>query len=527
MNELIKVIVADDNKVERNAICNLITQSDLPLILVDSFSNGKDALGYIEKNTVDIIISDIQMPQLTGIELIKELNKKNLRTKVIFISCYDDFSYAKEAIENNASDYVLKPIDKNLFLKALSKACDSVSKDRKTISKLKTSEETMKFAKEQFLRDFLFSHNENIVTDIFTKDEEKEYKTVVIIDIGDSISAKKENSLYSSYAIPTIKEAFYDISCENIRCYPITLSSESIAVIFMTNSDNGDIEEIISELYDDTFQSIGINMLCGISSKKRSLNELHILYNEAKEALLYAEWNTANYLSRYTEIVNLENQELNMVTILKTARDIIINKKTEDIRTFINTYLSGNKLSNNEYTKNFTYCLTHAIEIVLMEKNKSVEELTGDSIWKKLSKFNTILNLKEWLYNMMTASVDVFHNNIETSTNKDIVVEKIKKFIDKKYSEKITVNSIAGELHFSAKYISMIFSQKENKSIFEYLTEYRMDKAKELLSQPDSKIYVVAEQVGYKRKSHFYDVFKSYVGISPSEYKQQSQNQSS
>ena len=99
MSELIKVIVADDNKVERNAICNLITKSGLPLMLADSFSNGEDALLYIENNNVDIIVSDIQMPQLTGIKLIKELNKKSSNTKVIFISCYDDFYYAKDAIE--------------------------------------------------------------------------------------------------------------------------------------------------------------------------------------------------------------------------------------------------------------------------------------------------------------------------------------------------------------------------------------------------------------------------------------------
>ena len=521
MSELIKVIVADNNKVERNAICNLITKSGLPLMLADSFSNGEDALLYIENNNVDIIVSDIQMPQLTGIELIKELNKKNSNTKVIFISCYDDFSYEKDAIENNASDYVLKPIDKNLFFKALSKTCDSILEEKETISKLKASEETLKFAKEQFFRDLIFSHNENPKTDIFSEDEEKEYKTVVVIDIGEAISINKDNKLYASYAIPTMKEAFYEVSKENTQCYPITLTADSIAVVFMSDNDNNDIESILSELYNETAQNIGVNMMCGISSKSRYLSDLHKLYNEAKEALLYTDRNSSDYMSKYSEITIFDNHKINMVEILKNTKDFIINKKTESAREFINNYLSCSELSNKEYNKNFAYCLTNAIEIVLMEKNKSLEELTGYSIWKKLSKFNTIVNLREWLYNMIIASIDVFHNNIETSTNKDMIVEKIKSFIEKKYGEKITVNSIADELHFSAKYIAMIFSQKENKSIFEYLTEYRIKKAKELLLKPDSKIYVVAEQVGYKRKSHFYDVFKGYVGISPSEYKQQ------
>ena len=159
--------------------------------------------------------------------------------------------------------------------------------------------------------------------------------------------------------------------------------------------------------------------------------------------------------------------------------------------------------------------------MALLEYEKSVNTELGNGLWTKLSRFDSIVSLKEWLGNILRAAVEIVHEKSEREEKidgKTILVDKIKDIIKKEYGEKLTIAQIAAKLGYSTRYISKVFTEKEQQSVLDYLTQYRMEKAKEFLLESDAKIYYVAERVGYVRKSYFYDVFKTYTGMSPSDF---------
>lgn len=115
----------------------------------------------------------------------------------------------------------------------------------------------------------------------------------------------------------------------------------------------------------------------------------------------------------------------------------------------------------------------------------------------------------------------IFATEVENEANSDIVVEKIKKIIAGQYSKRLTTEKIAEQVNYSKKQAQRIFLNKTEKTIYEYLTEYRIEKAKELLKEGKSKIYATAEQVGYKNTLHFKKLFEKHTGLTPAEYKKQ------
>lgn len=121
--------------------------------------------------------------------------------------------------------------------------------------------------------------------------------------------------------------------------------------------------------------------------------------------------------------------------------------------------------------------------------------------------------------NKKSGAMKMLTTVVETDENSDVVVEKIVKIINQQYSARLTTEDIAKQVNYSKKQVQRIFFKKTGKTIYKYLTEYRIERAKELLAAPNSKIYVSAEQVGYKNTLHFKKLFEKHTGMTPAEYK--------
>lgn len=512
---MMKIIVAEDNKIERREICRMLENFELPITLRASFSNGRDAFDYLMDNDVDIIISDIQMPHLNGINLIKAINENKLNTKVIFVSCYDNPDYLMSAIENNAVSYVLKPINKAIFYNTLTKVYHSVKEKKEIIQQLQVNEKIKKLAQEQILRNLIFSNATVYENDLISDLKIRKYKTVALLGIED-YNPYYNFQIDAIYELSSLKTYLSELTTEDICIYPITVNMQSLAVIIMSDSKNEDINEILENFRTYVLNDFGLNIKFGISSTKTNISELNLLYKEATEALAYTDLIFGSNIVSYNEVSQTEEINFNMIDIMKEVREIIQKNSKEEMRNIINRYLDDSQ-KNNEYIRKFSYALVHSMEIALNEQGKSLEDIAGSAIWTRISKFDTIINLKEWLYNIFSAAIDIMSNNHNIPNQK--TVEQIKKIIEENYAERITTSYLSEKLNFSSKYLNIIFKNSTGKTIFGYLTEFRIEKAKRMLEDPESKIYVVANAVGYTRKSHFYSVFKKYTGISPYDYK--------
>ena len=525
-----KVIVVDDNKVELREVCRLVEDSELNLTVVGKFVNGKDAYEFIMENKVDIVISDIQMPIMDGIELINKINQNRKMVEVIFISCYDDFSYMRSALKNDVFDYILKPINKHEFKIALKSLCEkctvqnNIARAREEAGK--KLEKYQKIVEEEFLRLHILGtydlEKEGMVVYEFpellrsSKITVAKGKIVYVTDV-------KENEGFwekKAWIINLVKQQIESMADDCLKVYSVIVSLNEVAVIFIEEDTAHDIEGGLIEFKQRLAQEFGIYLSFGISNSGIMPGELRELYLQAEEALGYAFGSKKSYIIRYEDIAFKNHEDIDTKQILESVKNIIMKGDKADIISFVEKYITA-EMKHQSYLKKSAYAVMYSVEMVLLEYGQTLSAILGNGMWEKLNSFETIVDPAQWISNMLALAVDGIHlKKDEDSENKIKIVDEVKRIVRKRYSEKLTIGMIAEELHYSSKYISGIFLEVEKKSIFEYLTRYRMEVAKTMLKEPDSKIYMVVESVGYKRKTHFYDVFKSYVGVTPMEYKE-------
>ncbi len=511
------IIIVEDNKVVRSEITRQINRLDLDIDIINTFSNGKAALDFISSNKVDVAISDIQMPIMDGIEFIKAIKENNIKTKVIFLSCYDDFKYVKLAFEYGAIDYILKPIVAAECKEAIEKAYKAYKTE---FSQQQFNRQNLKpIIEEQFFRNLLFGTNSeddmNTIADFLDMPHDMNSITVVNAKIK-AATTDSVNPCSNADIIKILKEKFDILSNDSIYIYNVTTHPDRLSIIFISEFDYDEITDIIMNFKNELFHNYNLSISFGISNSSKNLSDMHLMYEQASQALNYTFFSNTNIIIQYNEIKMLD-ESIVFSDLFADIKQIIKSTDTDNILPLINKYVDDSKVFSQDYIKLFSFSLVQSIEIILNEYNISIENVVGSKIWHKLSTIDTILNLKTWLYNIICAAIDLINQNSPNSKNE--IVKHIKQIIHNRYAEKITINSIATELHYSAKYLSNVFNAEENKSIYEYLTEYRMEIAKTKLKTPGAKIYVVSESVGYTRKSHFYNIFKSYTGMTPSEYK--------
>ena len=240
--------------------------------------------------------------------------------------------------------------------------------------------------------------------------------------------------------------------------------------------------------------------------------------NHAAGILLRAE-NGTDIEGPLAESMSLVRQEQLDIRLIRQEVCSLISSNDEDkCREFADKYSGDGCKNSGEYFNVFAHCVICSIQTALLEQGKYSEAETGVEIWNKLAQIESVANPKQWILDTLTAALQLAHPPKERDV-KEKLVNDVKNIIAARYGSHLSAAGIAGEMFFSPKYLNKIFKTVVGKSIFEYLTEYRMEKAKLLLKEEDAKIYAVSKRVGYRRKTHFNNVFKQYTGLKPLEYK--------
>lgn len=505
-----KIIVVDDNKIVRDEVCQTLKR--ISNIKVEkTFSNGQDAFDWIMKNEVDVVISDVQMPKMNGIELIEAINREKISVKVIFLSCYDDFEYIRAALQNRAFDYILKPLNEEDCANVINKVCLEYEKEKE---KEIIDKNFIVWGREQFLYKLLTSvsipeNAKEILADLKIPFGESSFSVINVKHICDS----------DEYLVllRVIEEDFKEFYNEIASYYFIEMSSTELVILCFGEIEVEETVDKMIELQNKMPPNIKSRLAFGISNPKENIDDFKEAYKEAKKAVGYTVYSNANRVIQYETVGQIKNGEISVSTVLKEIHKLIEMKNKAEIMVFVDKYLEDQSYFSETYAKSFTYCVVFSLENILNEQGYSLEIIDGIAIWDKIDNFDTIVNVRLWIYNIIKSAFDVLYKD-QNATKRDIVYS-IKKIIEQNYQDKLTIREISKKLHYSTKHISIVFNEIEGRSVSSYLTEFRMEKAKELLMRKDLKIYQVIEMVGYKKPDVFNKTFKAYTGYSAGEYK--------
>jgi two-component system, response regulator YesN len=524
---LYKLMIVDDEEEIRLGVIKKINWEEHGFIVVGDAENGQEALEMAEKLHPDVIMTDIKMPFMDGLELGKKVTEIMPSTKIIIFSGSDDLDYAHEAIKINVVEYVLKPINSMELIEVLKRLKEKLDKEYNEKRNMETLQkhyiESIPVIREQFLIGAL----EGRITNEEWKENEKQlgldfrnqYLCVALINI-DGLPKEQDSSLVSI----SIKN-IVDETMQNY-CKFISFPYLDKIVTLLSLDEKVNIMKIIKMLNEvcKIFECVfGSTVSIGIGRIYNNINEIRFSYRTAQSALGYR-LILGNGKTIYIDDVEPDNSiqlqfdeqdEIKFLNAIKLSSQDEIKEIVESIFKKVEEHF----ISLDKYRVYIMEIMTALLKLT-QAYNIDIRDIFGEDFncYSYLDKLDSIKEIKEWFIEK-AIKLNEFIKKERVNSSK-LLVEKAKDYIKNNYSDyEISVEKLCSKLHVSPTYFSTIFKKETNMSFVNYLTDIRLEEAIKLLNTTDDKTYIIASKVGYQEANYFSYVFKKKFGISPSRYR--------
>ena len=530
-----KVLLVDDEALIREAISENIQWSEMGFHFMGACENGRQAMETIEKEQPDLLLTDINMPFVDGMELTKFVYENYPDTKVIIISGFDEFEYAKNAVKYQVLEYILKPITPREFLETLMRVKEMFDERRE-------SQRDMKKIRSAYVSNlpvvqgrYLY-HMLNGTAD-YSKIKEKQeelrldlqanYYNTALVE-GDSLEPfiKQYENIKDELAL----FAIYNITAEIVAEEKIGLAfqgmDEKTVIMFMGEDKDllkSRIKEVLPKVRQAIEQFLNIQTTVAVGKMVSALEELPDSFAKTKSALEYKFMLGGNQIIDVEEYAEIRNSAKH-VDVFEWASQIATamrTNKVEEISEKTDRFIEQIKMSYVNKNRSFVYVQNLVLSVInLLELPEELEEEIYTQEREFMSQINRCENLDEvakrihetfkFIGNVMLKQRDSYGKR-QAMLALD--------YIDKNYADSsVTLNSVCSALAMSTSYFSSIFKNYTGETFIECLTKKRMEKAKLLLEQGNLKTYEIAEAVGYSDAHYFSISFKKIVGKSPTEY---------
>jgi two-component system, response regulator YesN len=528
---MITAILADDEPIIIRGLKKLIPWEEHGIRIIGEAWTGRGLMELIEREHPSLVITDISMPDGTGIDVIKEIGSRGLRTKVIFISAYQEFSYAKDALALGAVDYLVKPIEKELLLNAVQRAVSELkeeSEEKDFKSKLAVYEHKDRKTQLEELFDRLVDgdiRTDEAAEKLRSLDSEWIYSryTVMLLEP----EQPEDDTRWGEHEKRLLLFASGNLAEELIRRNAagiILRKGDRLCAVVNHREETGMLalgEDIIGKVqeYLKVVLSVGIGKECqglkGIKSSYRTAAEalgLNFFLGGGKALL----WSEENWNSTVSERDLGEARQAvlqSMVTKDRSRLELELEMLFERIRQF----------SGGSREKAVMACYG-----TLIEWSEGLEEVgitqaeTGSELKDHLTAMQHVTRYSE-LMNYLRDWTEALFRSLETggSGKETHQLRTVKEYIENHYMESITLEGAASKIYMNPYYFSSFFKKHTHMNFKQYLTEVRMKQAVKLLLQTDMMVYEIAESVGYNNARQFSDMFKKHYGKLPQEFKSQ------
>ena len=504
--DLYKVILVDDEEEVREAIRRRINWEEIGFTVVGTAEIGEDALELAENCEPDVVMTDIQMPFMDGLTMIRKLKEMIPDLRSVIFSGYDDFEYAKEAIRLEAEEYILKPVDaeelKEIFLRIKGRL-DEKLKQRRNVELLsKYYEESRPMMKEQLIIGLLEGRELQFDLERYQNDYGFRIESAFyccgafrITPLGDDREKLNKNLMAVSLK-QIVAERFKGVLAVEAFVYLDTVCV--LARLKSTQQYSIFIEEM-DKICKIAHKSLDANVSAGIGRIYGNAESIHTSFLEAKDAFhhrIFVGENQAICISDVDPSSSVEDyvsekQIRHIMRQVKTGTEASLEK---EIRDFIE------KLKRSEVSLS-------QLELANINTDEELEGFSSmDEFADRLIKITGILREK------------ISSGRMDTTKK---LAEDARQYIQDHYGDsKLSVDDLCLHLGVGASYFSAVFKKETGMSFVTYLTNVRMNEAQRLLDTTDEKSYIIAGMVGYEEPNYFSYVFKRHFGISPSKYRQ-------
>lgn len=542
---MLRVLIVDDEAIIRYGIKSMIGWDKIGFKVVGDAANGEEALELFKAYNPQIVITDIKMPVMDGIELIKNIKGINADVKIIILSCLQDFDYAREAIRLGASEYLVKsdmmPSDLEDVLLKVKESIDVEKEKLQEIEAIRQEAQKVKLIeKGNFLWEFSIgsiSKDESVIETIKQLKLDYLNGNVFVINL-DIDYCEKIFSCLSEYEkrnkvvflIETIKKELANFININGEVYEGDNGEINLIAKISGIKSEKDIFDFIHVLGENIISSVknqaGFSITIGISDNIENILNIKDGYFQARTACRYKMFLGCGKVIHYKNAVNSKASDNKVYVNAKEFRDYVYSGRRRDIN-----YCIERMFEKMAEAMDFDGVNLTALELVFTLSNiysEICEDYSEVAVKKKeyyeqVKYLETVNDLKNWFKNSFGQLIDVVGQVYDRDKN---VIYKALNYINENYNRDINLKAVSDYVHLSKNYFVNIFKKEVGESFVEYLTRIRVERAKVLLKNPELRISEVGGMVGIEDQKYFSKVFKKITGMTPTQYKEQENDKS-
>jgi two-component system response regulator YesN len=481
-------------------------------------ASGKEAMKVVEREEPDLVITDIQMAEMTGLELIAKIRRLKEDTRIIVLTGYDEFDYVRECLRMQVQDFLLKPVDEENLIKIIKNEIQQINSIKEKVEKQShlwriagTKEQTNL---EKCMRN-LTTKNEIAETIEFLEenyhyDVESKFQIILLLPSFD-VGLKREDESDSLTRL-TIKNLI--IGYIDANDYGITFEDGQGRILICLFEGNGSDEP---KFHLDTIIRL-IKDECGVllslveGSTVSGFKEAYISYNEANYKLS-KKMDTKRESSPYPESIGQLDMFREVFSEFIRKLNDNIGDTDKVLRVFDSFCIATNSYNiSDKYVKKCCFEIASSIYFSFVDE-------TGDNSDNKLSSL--LASIMSGNRESNFAMTKAFIQELLVADEEDNeVISDVKRYIKENLSKDITVAGIATHFYISPNYFSRLFKRVTGERCNEYIARSRIERARHLLSSTNMKVGMVASEVGYRDTNYFSLAFKKHLGVSPGQYRQ-------
>lgn len=509
-----KILVVDDESLERRGLRKIISD-EFSNVLIDEAENGRTAIMKAEQFRPDVVFMDIKMPGIDGIEAAKEIKNMNQAVQIIMVTAFDTFEYARQLMKIGVKDYILKPSSKEEIISPLKKVLNEIEAERE-----KRKEEL--YLKDNYQRALSFVQS-RVITSLLVEATDPQNLSelelehtfqkpsfVMVFEFKVKSSEKEHKKDYITFIQSEVSLCFRNNFSgeESLGRFPILIQLTEKEMNKVKERAISCGKELInkSRKYYPNFEiSIGIG---------RVYDEIDKFVHSYHEALFTLSALKHPFMCQYYKHYDKVNEENEVAVypyqlekkLVETITAGLVENVPIDFKNYIDAIVSYCE-KQNEYVEE------KIAEFFILLNRQIVDSGISISIQPRFFEKRSYLQLQEEL-----SSIAFHIHSMYYSRNKDIVVIA-KDYIIEHFESPLTLEEVSEVVELSPQYFSKIFKERAGLSFIDYLTELRVEKAKDLMRNEKKSVKEVCFEVGYKDPNYFSRVFKKYTGVSPSDYR--------
>ncbi|WP_438350317.1 response regulator transcription factor [Paenibacillus sp. FA6] len=530
-----KIMLVDDDYPVIELLSETIKWDELELNLIGTHENGVSAWEQAQEEMPDILITDIGMPKMNGLELITRIREVKPDIRIVILSCHNEFQFAQQAMRLNVQDYLLKdslnPEDLVQLLRRFKTGLDEVSQAGWEQSRMKyLYSETRELRKEQYIKNFI---HQPLLSPQEWKKEASEYglfadcefclpvityledyrrikyrflseqtlNFAVINVINEVLNSLETRVLHVKYNFktsfllftykPTLKTNIYDEVFLNLEAIQATLLKVlKIRFSFITGHGCATPESL----------KISLNDMLGCEKQRFYLEPGEITKIQAI-AVSGLQQNIFDYYDQ-------ASSEL---------REVFLGKNSDKAREVTEKWVSliQTEMYAPENVKDWMLKLLLDLKLKLHSLQSIKPSYSADSLHKEIVDMDTLSELRLWLSEHLEFVATV--NGPGTSKRAEVM--EACRYVSLRLNVRISLDEVADHLHLNASYFSRLFKKESGITFIEYVTRLKMERAKELLDQTNYTVGGICELLGYDNQSYFIKTFKTHAGVTPVEYR--------